>query len=108
MKWSKEQENQLRELSFAEKSNKEISEIMGIALVEVYEGRSKFGITIAKVKAAKTKSETIRTKEEIENELKKVKKARDEAYKKIKRCNERIDVLEKELFDEILIEIARS
>ena len=31
MKWSKEQEQQLRELAFEEKSNKEIAEAMNIS-----------------------------------------------------------------------------
>lgn len=45
MKWSNKQKEKLKELCFAEKSNKEISEIMGISLNDVYAGRSRFGIT---------------------------------------------------------------
>ena len=53
MKWTEETKKQLRDLAFAEKSNKEIAKIMGISIEEVWAGRSRFGITIAKVKAMK-------------------------------------------------------
>ena len=61
--------------------------------------RSRLGITIPKVKAAKEKGvqPASRSKEAIEFELFKVQKARTEAFKKIERCNERIDQLYKEL-----------
>lgn len=107
MKWTKELEIQLRILAFEEKSNKEISEIMNIPLEDVYAGRSRFGITIAKVNAAKENGPAKRTTEVIEDEIKKVQKARSEAYKKIKRCDERLAVLEAELFKETIVEIAR-
>ena len=111
MKWTDGLKEQLKEFAFAEKSNKEIAEIMDIPLKEVHAGRSRFGITIAKVKAMKEKEPATRTKEDIENEIKKVKEARRAAYKKIKRCDERLKVLEKEaeeLSKENLIQIARS
>lgn len=112
MKWSKEQENQLRELAFAEKSNKEIAVIMGITLTQVHEGRSRFGITIAKVAAAKANTPIKRTKEVIQEEISKVEKAKEEAYKKIGRCNDRLyelkDELTEAIFKESLVEIARS
>lgn len=97
MKWTDGLKEQLKELAFAEKSNKEIAEIMDIPLKDVHAGRSRFGITIAKVKALKEKKPASRTKEYIKNEIKKVREAREAAYKKIRRCNDRIE----ELYDEI-------
>lgn len=49
--WTKERENQLRELCFLEKSNKEISEIMDLKIEYVRQARSRLGLTIEKVKA---------------------------------------------------------
>lgn len=97
MKWTDGLKEQLKELAFAEKSNKEIAEIMDIPLKEVHAGRSRFGITIAKVKALKEKKPATRTKEGIKIEIQKVRTAREAAYKKIKRCNDRIE----ELYNEI-------
>ncbi len=108
MKWTDELKVQLRELAFAEKSNKEIAEIMDIPLKDVHAGRSRFGITIAKVKAMKEKGQQTRTQEDIKAEIKKVQKAKRDAQKKIKRCENRLDELNWELFGEELIEIARS
>lgn len=101
MKWTSELKDQLKTLAFEEKSNKEISEIMNISVNGVHVGRSRFGITVAKVKAQKENIKTVRTKEMIEDEIKKVQKARTEAYKKIKRCDERLAVLAEEQFHEL-------
>jgi len=103
MKWNKEQEQQLRDLCFAEKSNKEIAAIMGIKLADVHSGRSRFGITVAKVsnlknvQAAVAEQKIKRAKVEIQEEILKVEKALDEAGKKTDRCRNRLKVLKEEL-----------
>lgn len=99
MKLTKEQETKLTELAFAEKSNKEIAEALGIELKDVHAARSRLGVTIPKVKEMKGRGvqPSGRTKEEIQQEIDKVQKARAEAFKKVERCNERIDQLYKEL-----------
>lgn len=55
MKLPDEKIAQLKELCFEGKSNKDIAEIMGISISDVYAKRSQLGITIDKVKAAKGK-----------------------------------------------------
>lgn len=100
MKLTKDQETKLTALAFAEKSNKEIAEALGIELKDVHAARSRLGITIPKVLASKEKGvqpASKRTKSEIQAEIDKVQKARTEAFKKVERCNERIDQLYKEL-----------
>lgn len=108
MKWTDGLKEQLKELAFAEKSNKEIAEIMDIPLTDVHAGRSRYGLTIAKVKELKGKVPRTRTQEDIKAEIKKVQKAKRDAQKKIKRCENRLDELNWELFGEELVEIARS
>lgn len=80
-------------------SNKEIAEELGIDLMDVHAARSRLGITIPKIKEMKSRAvkASARTKEKIKAEILKVQKARTEAFKKIERCNERIDQLNKEL-----------
>lgn len=97
MKLTKDQETKLTELAFAEKSNKEIAEKLQIELKDVHAARSRLGITVPKVKAAKTEKATVRTKEEVVAEIEKVEKAKDAAEKKIDRCMERLEVLYGEL-----------
>ncbi|HZK02178.1 MAG TPA: hypothetical protein VFC96_04865 [Anaerovoracaceae bacterium] len=97
MKWTDGLKDQLTKLAFAEKSNKEIAKIMDIPLKEVWAGRSRFGITIAKVKAMKESEPTPRTQEIIKAEIKKVQQAKRNAQKKIKRCDDRLEELNKEL-----------
>jgi len=100
MKWNKEQEQQLKALCFEEKSNKEIAAIMEIELSDVHNGRSRFGVTIDKVAAAKGKNEQAavadqkvkRDKTEIQEEITKV-----EAVKKVWKCTQRLEVLREEL-----------
>jgi len=108
MKWNKEQEQQLKTLCFEEKSNKEIAQTMNIDLVDVHNGRSRFGVTIDKVKVAKTAAENVqlvaeqkvkRFKEDIVAEIVKVEKALEEAGKKTNRCRDRLEVLYKELVE---------
>lgn len=99
MKWNKEQENQLRELAFAEKSNKEIAETMGIGLTDVHAGRSRFGVTREKVKAAKNNLNTRRSSREVSAEIAKVRQAMKSAQKKVDRCGERIEQLLEELME---------
>lgn len=53
MKWSNEKVQQLHDLAFAGKSNKEIADALHVALTDVYAKRSQLGITRAKVAAAK-------------------------------------------------------
>jgi hypothetical protein len=103
MKLTKDQETKLTELSFAEKSNKEIAEAIGIEVKDVHAARSRLGITIPKIKEMKSRGvqPSGRTKEEIKAEIDKVQKARAEAFKKVERCNERIDQLYKELSGEV-------
>lgn len=101
MKLTKEQETKLTEMAFAKKSNKEIAEELGIGLTDVHAARSRLGITIPKVEEAISKGSkqpaSSRAKAEIEQEIEKVQKARTEAFKKIERCNDRIDQLYIEL-----------
>lgn len=102
MKLTKEQETRLTELAYAEKSNKEIAQELGIGLTDVHAARSRLGITIPKVKAAledgaKPSVAKSRSKEEIQQEYQKVQKARLQAYKKIERCNDRLNQLFNEL-----------
>jgi hypothetical protein len=99
MKLTKEQETKLTEMAFAEKSNKEIAEALGIELKDVHAARSRLGVTIPKVKEMKGRGvqPSGRTKADIQQEIDKVQKARAEAFKKVERCNDRIDQLYKEL-----------
>ena len=100
MKLTKEQETKLTEMAFAEKSNKEIAEALGVDIKEVYAARSRLNITIPKVKKyidVKRALNSARTAEEITKEISKVEKAKDAAEKKIDRCMERLKVLYSEL-----------
>lgn len=101
MKLTKEQETKLTQMAFAKKSNKEIAKELGIPLTDVHAARSRLGITIPKVEEALAKGNkkptASRTKTEIEQEIKKVQKARTEAFRKVERCNDRIDQLYIEL-----------
>lgn len=108
MKWTEGLKKQLKELAFAEKSNKEIAEIMDIPLREVHAGRSRFGWTIAKVKALKESGPRVRTTEDIKAEIKKVNRAKRDAQNKIRRCEDRLKELNRELFGEKLVKIARG
>lgn len=56
MKWTKTQEDKLRKLCFEEKTNAEIAKALGIDVKEVHAARSRLGITIPKVKAAKAEA----------------------------------------------------
>ncbi len=107
-KWTDERKEQLKELAFAEKPNKEIAGIMGIPLKEVHAGRSRFGWTIAKVKALKENGPQVRTAEDIEAEISKVLKAKEDAQNKVRRCEGRLEELDKELFGVNLVKIARG
>lgn len=99
MKLTKEQETKLTEMAFANKSNKDIAEELGIKLEEVHAARSRLGITIPKVKAMMTKvvKASARTKEEIEAEIFKVNGALMKSIKKSQRCRVRLEQLTKEL-----------
>lgn len=101
MKLTKDQEIKLTEMAFAEKSNKEIAEELGIELKDVHAARSKLGITIPKVKEMKTVKRFVlkepRAAEEIEAEIAKVLKAKAAANKKLERCDERLAYLTEEL-----------
>ena len=97
MKWSKEQEQQIKELGFERKSNAEIAEAMNIPLKDVHQGRSRFGITVAKVEEALKNGISARTTKIIRDEIAKVENARDEALRKIERCDARMEELLKEL-----------
>lgn len=103
MKLNKEQEARLVELAFAEKSNKEISQELGIALTDVHAARSRLGITIPKVREAKEReskqlgSPISRPSDAIRQEIAKVEKAKNEAVKKLERCVRRLVQLESEL-----------
>ena len=112
MKWTDGLKEQLTQLAFEEKSNKEIAEIMDIPLKEVHAGRSRFGITIAKVKIAKAETEkkakSTSTTQEIKNEIKKIQRYRAEAKKIASECDELLEKFKNELFMEELVEIARS
>ena len=97
MKLTKDQETKLTEMAFAEKSNKEIAQELGIELKDVHAARSRLGITIPKVKAQKGVQPAGRTAKEITAEIAKVEKAKDAAENKIDRCMERLEVLYSEL-----------
>lgn len=100
MKLSKDQETKLTEMAFAEKSNKEIAETLGIKLTEVHAARSRLGITIPMVKKALErglKPNSRRSREEIDQEMAKVLKAKETADKKIAKCDERLVELSEEL-----------
>lgn len=109
MKLSNEQELRLREMCFERKSNKEIATELGIELTDVHAARSRLGKTIPKVETILAKGvdepigyqlATRRTEAEIQKEIEKVLRAKSEANKKVKRCDERIA--------ELLIELARA
>ena len=53
MKWTKEQETELRELCFKEKTNAEIAAALGCDVKDIHAKRSQLGITRDKVKAVK-------------------------------------------------------
>lgn len=100
MKLTKDQETKLTEMAFAEKSNKEIAQELGIDLKDVHAARSRLGITIPKVKKyieVKEALNSTRTAKEITAEIAKVEKAKDAAENKIDRCMERLEVLYSEL-----------
>jgi len=101
MKLTKGQKTKLTEMAFEKKSNKEIAEVLGIKLTDVHAARSRLGITIPKVEEALSKGAkqpvASRTKAEIEQEIEKVQKARTDAFRKVERCNDRIDHLYIEL-----------
>lgn len=104
MKLNKDEERILTNMAFAEKSNKEIAETLGIKLSDVHAARSRLGITMDKVKAAKgvqpvADQKVKRTTEEINEEIMKVEKAKDAAEKKIDRCMFRLEELYTELVD---------
>ena len=104
MKLTKGQEKRLKEMCFEKKTNKEIAAELGIELTDVHAARSRLGITIPKVEAILTENKdkplaiAKRTEDEIQEEIKKVLRSKSEAYKKIKRCDERIE----ELLDELV------
>lgn len=106
MKWTDGLKEQLKELAFAEKSNKEIAEIMDIPLKEVHAGRSRFGWTIKKVEAELKKQKFPET--EIKDEIERLRKKIEKAYETIKDCEKGMLALEKKLFDRKLVSIARE
>lgn len=104
MKLTKEQETQLTELAFAEYSNKQIAEQMDLKLTDVHAARSRLGITIPKVLAAKgvqpvADQKVKRFEREIREEIMKVEKAHSYAVKKTERCESRLGELYKELLE---------
>lgn len=104
MKLTKDQETKLTSLAFAEKSNKEIAEALGIELKEVHAARSRLGITIPKIKAAKcvqpvSDQKVKRAEKEVREEILKVERAHQQAVKKTERCEVRLGELYKELLE---------
>lgn len=53
MKWPEEKIEQLKKLCFEERPNVEIARILGFDIKDIHAARSRLGITIPKVKAAK-------------------------------------------------------
>lgn len=106
MKWTDGLKEQLKELAFAEKSNKEIAEIMDIPLKEVHAGRSRFGWTIAKVEA-QLKEQSLPDKT-IKAKIERLRNTIEKAYETIKDCEKKMLVLEEKLFNENLVKIARG
>lgn len=92
-------DEKLRELCMAGTSNKDIAIALGCKVEEVYARRSALGITIPKCKqVGQTSIRTDqRTSIEIENEIRKVEKARSAAILKTKRCDDRLAELQREL-----------
>lgn len=100
LKLTKDQETRLTELAFAEKSNKEIAQELGIELSDIHAARSKLGITIPKVKQALEKGfnpSCARTQKEIIDEIEKVENSLNQAERKKERCNARLTELYKSL-----------
>jgi hypothetical protein len=103
MKWNDESTAKLKELVYAGKSNKEISQVMGININDVYSKRSQLGITMDKVKnmglAASVADEelVVRFWDEVLCEMGKVLNAKKQAEKKIIRCDKRLIELSEEL-----------
>lgn len=95
MKWTDGLKEQLKELAFAEKPNKEIAEIMDIPLKEVHAGRSRFGWTIAKVEA-QLKEQSLPDKT-IKAEIERLRDAIEKAHETIKDCDKKMQALEKKL-----------
>lgn len=80
-------------------SNKELAEHFQVPATEIYAWRSRHGLTMNKCAAIRDgKTGTgQRTPEEIEAEIAKVRKAMNDALKKVNRADERLTVLYKEL-----------
>jgi len=106
MKWNDESTARLKELVFADKSNKEIAQAMEIDINDVYNKRSQLGITKDKVKINSAATDEVpavdqkvkdRSVDEIFEEIHKVEQARIAAYKKIDRCVKRLTELKFEL-----------
>jgi putative lipase involved disintegration of autophagic bodies len=53
MKWTPKMEDKLRKLCFEEKSNADLAKIFNCDVKDIHAARSRLGITIDKVKAAK-------------------------------------------------------
>ena len=80
-------------------SNKELAEHFGVTLTEIYAWRSNHNLTIPKCAAIRTGKVVPgkRISAEIEEEIRKVEKAKRDAVKKAGRAMERLDELAKEL-----------
>lgn len=95
MKWTNDIKDQLTKLAFEEKSNKEISEIMDIPISKINESRSRFGITVEKIKT-QLYGEEVRSRETIEEEIMRLKEVRFNTYKRIAKLDEMLKILEEE------------
>lgn len=99
MKWTEDQIKGLKQLCMKGVSNKVLAAHFQVPITEIHAKRSALGITIPKVKAmqeGKVGSGT-RTNEEIKAEIVKVERAKDQAYKKLHRAQDRLVELYKEL-----------
>lgn len=59
MKWTPKTEDKLKKLCFEEKSNAEMAKIFNCGLKDIHAARSRLGITIPKVKAAKAQDKPV-------------------------------------------------
>jgi len=99
MKWTEDQIKGLKQLCMKGVSNKELAAHFQVPITEIHAKRSALGITIPKVKAmqgGKAPSGT-RTPEAIKAEIVKVEKAKEQAYKKLQRAEDRLTELYREL-----------
>lgn len=97
---SKINDEKLRALCIAgEMTNGQLADHFSVDAAEIYAWRSRHGLTIAKCQAIREGKVRPgkRTQGEIEEEIRKVSKVKNDAVKKVARAMDRLDELQKEL-----------